>query len=211
MPQIYSAIPTAQCYASLSEAYIELFGRVEQAEPEDRELIARWAQDLAGPVLDAGCGPGQWTHAVASAERPAIGVDMVPEFVKHAAANYPECTFQLADMSALPFPDGSFSGVLSWYSIIHTPPEQLPEVLNSLARVLQPGGALLLGFFAAQKVHPFEHKVAPAWYWPVGELSKLVEAAGFEIVDRGTRDRSGARCHGQIVAQRKHADGSGIK
>jgi len=211
MPEIEPSSPTAQRYSSLAKAYIELFGHVEQAESEDQELIARWAQRIQGPVLDAGCGPGQWTHTISSAERPAFGVDMVPEFVGHAAVNYPDCTFLQADMLDLPFPDNSFSGLLSWYSIIHTPPVQLPEVMDSFARVVKPGGQLLLGFFAAGKVHPFEHKVAPAWYWPVRELSVLVEDAGFSIVDHGTRDRTGARRHGQIKAQRQKREGEVIK
>ena len=192
---------TARRYSSLAEAYIELFGRVEQAEAEDLELITQWAQEQRGPVLDAGCGPGHWTHVISGPGRPATGVDMVPQFLEHAKSSYPDCTFQQADMTSLPFPDDSFSGVLAWYSIIHTPPEDLPSILNSLTRVLKPGGDLLVGFFAAEKIQPFDHKVAPAWYWPVAELSELMANAGFTIIDHATRDRAGARRHGQIVAR----------
>ncbi|WP_334122276.1 class I SAM-dependent methyltransferase [Glutamicibacter sp.] len=194
---------TNQRYSSLAEAYIELFGNVEQAEPEDQELIRQWATRINGPVLDAGCGPGQWTQFLQGPDRPATGIDLVPEFLEFATARYPECTFRQADMAQLPFSDHSFSAILAWYSIIHTPPQELANVLNSLARVLKPGGQLLIGFFAAEQLQPFDHKVAPAWYWPVDELSTLLENAGFIVVDHGTRERPGARRHGHIMAELK--------
>lgn len=99
---------TARRYSSLAEAYIELFGRVEQAEAEDLELITQWAQEQRGPVLDAGCGPGHWTHVISGPGRPANGVDMVPQFLEHAKSSYPDCTFLQADITSLPFPDDSF-------------------------------------------------------------------------------------------------------
>jgi SAM-dependent methyltransferase len=43
-------------------------------------------------------------------------------------------------------PDGALGGIVAWYSIIHTPPEELPVVFAELRRVLAPGGHLLLAF-----------------------------------------------------------------
>ena len=49
---------------------------------------------------------------------------------------------------------GVLAGAVCWYSIIHTPPDQLAEAFGELARVLIPGGYLLLGFQAeGEPVH----------------------------------------------------------
>lgn len=40
---------TACRYSQVAEAYIDLFGAPEQAEDQDRELIAQWAAQIHGP------------------------------------------------------------------------------------------------------------------------------------------------------------------
>ena len=36
-------------------------GPLAEMAPQDREILASWAQEITGPVIDAGCGPGHWT------------------------------------------------------------------------------------------------------------------------------------------------------
>ncbi|MGH3651716.1 class I SAM-dependent methyltransferase [Glutamicibacter sp.] len=189
-------------YSALASAYVDLFGSPEQAEVEDRELIAAWASQLDGPVLDAGCGPGHWTQFIADAHRPATGVDLVQEFLDFARRNFQKPDFLRADLAQLPFEDQYFSGVLSWYSVIHAPPAELPRLLDELARVLQPRGKLLLGFFAGDQIEAFGHQVAPAWYWPPEDLELLLEQSGFSVLEAGTRARTTARTHGHLSAQK---------
>lgn len=70
----------------------------------------------------------------------------------------------------------------SWlgYSLIHFDPEQVPSVLRELARRLTPGGLLLLGLFEGDEIARFPHAVTPAYSWPVGDLCRILSAAGFE-------------------------------
>ncbi|WP_433222937.1 class I SAM-dependent methyltransferase [Microtetraspora malaysiensis] len=49
-------------------------------------------------------------------------------------------------MLALDLPDSALAGIVAWYSTIHVPQEQLPEVFAEFHRVLAPGGHLLLAF-----------------------------------------------------------------
>lgn len=202
MPPSFDPHHVSASYSGLASAYIDLFASPEQAELEDRELIAAWAGQLDGPVLDAGCGPGHWTQFIADAHRPATGVGLVPEFLDFARRNFQKPDFLRADLAQLPFEDHHFSGVLAWYSVIHAPPAELPQLLDEFARVLQPHGKLLLGFFAGDQLEAFGHQVAPAWYWPPEELELLLETSGFSVLEVGTRTRSTARTHGQLSAQK---------
>mgnify|MGYP002722774395 FL=1 len=88
------------------------------------------------------------------------------------------------------------------YSIIHTPPAEIPRLFEHAHRALRPGGSMLLGFFAGDEVKPFDHAITTAWYWPVDALSGLLTTAGFTVVDSGTRQDPGARRHGWIEADR---------
>ena len=48
-------------YSSRAAEYISLFGEVDKAHEQDHEFIRRWTLSLRGTVIDAGCGPGDWT------------------------------------------------------------------------------------------------------------------------------------------------------
>ncbi len=81
---------------------------------------------------------------------------------------------------ALPVEDGALGGVLAHYSVIHTPPWELPAFLAEEVRVLASGGLLLVSFFGAERPEPvrFDHKVTPAYSWPVDRFAELLAGAG---------------------------------
>lgn len=72
-----------------------------------------------------------------------------------ARRDHPYLRFDVGSMTGLDLPDGALGGVLAWYSLIHTPPPQLPAVITELARVLRLGGLLLTAFQVGdERVHP---------------------------------------------------------
>jgi len=195
-------------YAARAEEYTALFGSMDAVHDDDRDLVALWAAGLTGRVVDAGCGPGHWTDFLARQGLDAEGVDLAEPFLDRARAEYPGVPFRRAALDDLGVPDGALGGVLAWYSLIHTPPEPVDgvgvdDVLAELARAVAPGGGLLLGFCRGPRVEPFDHAVAPAWFWPVDLLSARVERAGFDVVETATRDDPGVRPHGAISARRR--------
>lgn len=190
-------------YGARAAEYTEYIGSVEAMAPEDRRVIAEWGATVQGPALDAGSGPGHWTAFLSDHGVEAEGIDLVPEFVEGAAARFPHLRFRVGDLSTLPADDDSFGGILSWYSVIHTEPKDVPAILNEFARVLQSGGTLLLGFFDGPQLEPFDHAVTTAWFWPIDTMKHELTRAGFDVIETHTRTHEGSRPHAAILARRQ--------
>ncbi|MFF2108766.1 class I SAM-dependent methyltransferase [Rhodococcus koreensis] len=192
-----------ESYSARSQEYTDLFGSMTSTHPSDRALVSSWAAALTGPVLDAGCGPGQWTDFLAACGAAVSGIDLVPEFVERARAQYPDLSFGVGSFETLDVATESLGGVLSWYSLIHHGPQDIEIPLAEFARVIRPGGGLLVGFFEGATVETFDHAVTTAHRWPVAELGRQLAQAGFEVIETHTRTGSGYRPHGAITAHRQ--------
>lgn len=192
-----------EAYSARSQEYVDLFGTMTSTHPSDRALVGSWATALTGAVLDAGCGPGQWTGFLAECGLDVSGIDLVPEFLARARDRYPELTFDLGRFEQLDATTASLGGVLSWYSLIHHDPADIAIPLTEFARVIRPGGGLLVGFFEGPAVEAFDHAVTTAFRWPVDELGRELADAGFEVIEAHTRTASGHRPHGAIAARRR--------
>jgi SAM-dependent methyltransferase len=197
-------IEVGRAYSRRAEEYVELLGTMAAVHPSDRHLVDTWADTITGPLVDAGCGPGQWTNHLVQRGLAATGVDLSPDFIAHAKAHYPQVTFEVENFDELSATNESVGGVLSWYSLIHHDPHTVHIPLNEFARVLRPGGGLLLGFFVGSVIEEFDHAVIGAYKWPVRDLSQQLEAAGFDVIETYSRTSKDARLrpHGAIVAQR---------
>ena len=169
----------------MSEQYIAFIDSGWQEHEGDTELVRRHLTGLAGPVLDLGCGPGQWSGLLHSLGAQVTGIDIVPEFIAHARANHPGPEFRLGSMTETGVPDHSVTGILSWYSTIHLPPTELDRVLTEFRRLLVPSGVLVAGFFDSDDgVQPFDHAVTTAYRWPVDTFVEHLTRAGFSELQR---------------------------
>jgi len=180
---------TADAYDSVAVLYDELFRDALDTRPLDRALLAAFAELVrtngAGSVAELGCGPGQVTAHLRDLGLDAFGVDLSPVMIDIARRTYPDLRFDVGSMDALDLADGGLNGIVSWYSMIHTPPKHLPPYFTEFRRVLAPGGHLLFAFFASEEpVTPFDHKVATAYQWPVDVLAEMAREAGFVEVSR---------------------------
>ena len=99
-------------------------------------------------VLDAGCGTGEYTAALADAGFTAVGVDYALGMLRHAEkkvalSRRKQLSFQQTDLDTrLPFDDDSFDHIIN-ISVLQTTAN--PHfVLNELLRVARPGGTLFL-------------------------------------------------------------------
>lgn len=193
-------------YGRRAEEYADLFGSQGAMHDLDRQLVLRWAGEVSGRMIDAGCGPGQWTDLLRSQGCDIEGVDLVPRFVELARSRFPGNVFRVAALDELGVPDRSVGGILSWYSIIHTDPEDVPRILGEFARCLCDGGGLLLGMFEGAQVETFPHAVTTAYFWSIEEMSQRLADAGFQVEATTSRVDPGARPQAVIVARRVCGD-----
>ncbi|RLP73218.1 class I SAM-dependent methyltransferase [Mycetocola tolaasinivorans] len=194
-----------EAYGARSAEYVAVLGHIDATAAEDRDLLRTWARGITGEVLDVGCGPGHWTEYLRTEGVAIAGIDPVPSFVRYASERYPESRFLEGKAEHLPAADRSIGGILVWYSLIHTPPEELGAALAECARVLVPGGSLAIGFFTGPEIAPFDHAVVTAYAWPAAELAARIESAGFDVLETHERTDPGARPHGAILARRSAA------
>ena len=103
---------------------------------------------LAGRrVLDAACGEGYGSALMATVAAVVTGIDIDPDTVAHARAAYASranVRYEVGAVTALPFADGAFDAVVSFETIEHLAAEDQPRMLAEFARVLAPGGLLVL-------------------------------------------------------------------
>lgn len=114
-----------------------LFGPVGDALAASLEL------DAEADLLDVGCGAGRALQRYAASGASVAGVDAAAGLLDIARTRMPGCDLRQASMTALPWPDGSFSRVTGINSFVYADDGALAEA----HRVLRPGGLLGLGFW----------------------------------------------------------------
>ncbi|MDH6576463.1 class I SAM-dependent methyltransferase [Kitasatospora sp. MAP5-34] len=185
---------TAEAYDAVAVRYADFVRDGLDHLPLDRAIVAAFADFVSaagvGPVAELGCGPGRITAHLRDLGLDVFGVDLSPVMIDIAREAYPDLRFEVGSMGALDLADGELSGIVSWYSVIHIPPQELPPYFAEFRRVLAPGGWLLLAFFESEggSMLAFDHKVAPAYRWPIDDLAALAREAGFDEVGRMLRE-----------------------
>jgi cyclopropane fatty-acyl-phospholipid synthase-like methyltransferase len=112
----------------------------------NRKLLAGLAIDANTHILDAGCGSGAlaiWAARTFGCR--VTGITIVPKHIAMAQLSAAMakvghlCEFQLMDMSAMTFPDGTFDIVSNQETFCYVGDK--PRYLCDVRRVLRPGGA----------------------------------------------------------------------
>jgi SAM-dependent methyltransferase len=196
-------VTTTEAYGARAAEDTELLGSMSAVHPSDRQIIDSWAERVRGRVLDAGCGPGHWTNHLTQLGLNARGIDLVPSFIDHARSTYPGIRFDVRSIDAIDEADGTLAGVLSWFSTIHYEPDAIAVPIAEFARVLRPGGQLVLGFFSGHSLEPFDHAVVRAFRWPAQELRQILAEGGFDVLETHVREARDQRPVGAIVCERR--------
>ncbi len=189
--------------ASLARWYgVEYYGRGESKFAAPLQAIVDWSvrrrarRILAGlgprrspRILDIGCGRGALLSRLAAEGARGIGLERAA-----GAAPAPGVEIRAGELTEQRFPAGHFDAVIIWHVLEHLA-EPAP-VLDEVARVLAPGGLLLVAVpnAASWQARMFGarwfHVDAPRHLHFFGHagLRALLAGRGFDVAEASTSD-----------------------
>jgi ubiquinone/menaquinone biosynthesis C-methylase UbiE len=152
--------------------------------------LARLAPDEA--VLDVGCGTG----ALALAAKARVGAgglvhgidaskEMIGQASRKAQKRRVPVDFRIATVEALPFPDRSFDVVFSTLMLHHLPRPLRRACAGEIARVLRPGGRVLMADFQApaRRRGGWLGRLHRHGAVTVEEVRELLVSTGFRVLE----------------------------
>ena len=186
----------------------ENYDRIGQRYADDlgasrQELRSRYVSYLMNELprgsglLDLGCGAGTPTTKHLAEHFTVTGVDISQRQVERARRlPCPMQHFIRADITALRLPQCSFDAVTAFFSIIHIPRDEQPDVLRSIAAWLRPHGLLFATMTARGKESDFDKRwLGAPMFWSGYDSDtnkRIVREAGLVIVSaEETQDRDG--------------------
>lgn len=158
---------------------------------ELRQRTANLARIQPGEkVLDVGCGTGtlaiEVARRVGRAGRVAgidPGTQQIARARSKAARRNLSIDFQIGVIEQLAFPDQTFDVVLSTLMMHHLPNSLKSQGLAEIARVLKPGGRLVIADFKRKKERQGQAARFHAGGSSMQDLAALVKDAGFEHLE----------------------------
>jgi len=172
----------SKVYAILPYTNIDAAACKDASFPESRPMATRnrvWTtvrSEIEGKtILDVGCGFGRLTLDIAekNPESKVFGVDLLESLTGQARMNaevlgIKNVEFKTASVYCLPFEDGSFETVNSFFMLHHL--DEIPKGLLEIRRVLQKQGRFVA-------VEPIGHHHGPNHSG--GDWERIFKEAGF--------------------------------
>lgn len=181
--------------------YVERIGTAISPEFEtaiDRAALDAFANMVlaqgGGPVLDIGCGTGRATAYLAERGLDIAGVDLSSGMLDAARVAHENLSFELGSLTDLPADGDSLVAASCWYSILYTPLPSLGLAWAELARVLRPGGIVIVAFQAGENerierkdVHGSAADLVIYRHSP-DDVAASLEQSGFTVTTRILRE-----------------------
>jgi len=108
----------------------------------DQPLLERVRMRPHASALDVGCGEGRFCRMLQPLGIRTVGIDPTEALLARAKELDPTGDYRVGRGEELDFEDASFDLVVSYLSLIDIAP--LDKALAEMARVLRPGGSLLI-------------------------------------------------------------------
>lgn len=183
---------TRTAYDTFAEEYAKDPRQDYGGLPFERAMLTAFAEYTRAsgsglPVADLGCGHGKVTSFLHGLGVDVFGIDLSPEMIALARKENPGLRFDVGSMTSLSLPSASVSGIVASYSIIHVPDSALPSLFDGFARVLAPGGEVLVVFFTGdeqrRRTEAFGHEVSLDYHLrPADRVAEAMRGAG--LVER---------------------------
>ena len=130
-------------------------------EVDEAAVHAILADLPAGIALDAACGTGRHSAHLRARGFEVTGVDANRSMLTIAEAKVPDCDFRVGDLAALPVDDDAVDVVVCSLALTHV--EHIEPVLGEFARVVRPGGSVVLS-----DIHPAALTFGSVAVFPTG-------------------------------------------
>jgi SAM-dependent methyltransferase len=143
-------------YDRVARRYADEFGDELSHRPLERAMLGA-LPELAGlaatpgVVADLGAGPGHVARHMRAAGVPTIAIDLAPAMAA-IAHNQNRVPAAAGSLTALPLADASLAAAIVFYAVIHLDDAGLVAAAGELARVLRPGGVVLVSAHVGEEV-----------------------------------------------------------
>ena len=152
--------------------------------------LLRWlGPDLDGMrVLDVAGGDGYWAGQARRRGAHAVAVDIAGHKLRRGRQLAGAPSLVLGDALRLPFPDASFDRVMSICAIEHF--DDGPRALSEMARVLAPGGELVMSADSLTRAGEWPHlfqahceRYRVQRTYTHGQLAGLLDERGLDVAE----------------------------
>jgi demethylmenaquinone methyltransferase / 2-methoxy-6-polyprenyl-1,4-benzoquinol methylase len=142
-----------------------------------RRVVARAARPDDAEVLDVAAGPGNVaTELVARGARAVVALDLSEQMLRVGyERRHPGIAWVNGDALALPFPDASFDALTISFGLRNVPDPEAAAL--EFARVLRPGGRVVVCEFAAPTWRPFREVYRRYLVGAVPALARVVSSS----------------------------------
>ena len=175
-------------------AYFEIYQDKEaEAATEGPGLARLLALPRGSLVLDLPCGWGRLRPALAEQDHHVVGGDLSPLNLRRHLREFPGAVVRL-DLRRLPFRTGAADGVLCAFTSwgYFATPEENQRQLEEFARVLRPGGILLLDLAGRDHCLAALRQIGEGWFEVGGSYRERVRLSA-----DGRRVRTERICQGE--------------
>lgn len=138
----------------VSRTFDEIADSFDETRADPWPEVVAFAGSLpsGSTVVDLGCGNGRHAQALLDSRHRAVALDASRRLLDYARHRARDANIVLGDLCALPFGSASFDAAIAVASVHHLPTaaDRL-TALREVARVLRPGGRVLLMVWAFEQ------------------------------------------------------------
>lgn len=169
-----------------------------------------------GTALEFGCGTGTAALSLAPSVARMVAIDISAEMIaiareKAEAAGQANISFEVGTPDAADLPDETFDAAIG-FNVLHLVSARAAALAN-LHRLLKPGGLLMTKTPCLKEMNPVFRLILPAMqliglapyvsFLSQADLEREMEAAGFDVIERGRHASKGKDARPFLVARKR--------